>query len=105
MREGRDVLHSAGTAPGVAVVEFETFALEDECAEAILGGGMVSGLGFLFYEDGGGRWWTGDCGRERDTPWPWTWSVEPAQALLLLSLSKDHAQQRGWKCRGAKHDF
>ena len=31
-----DVLHAAGTAPGVAVVEFESFALEDECAEAIL---------------------------------------------------------------------
>lgn len=43
-REG-DVLHAAGTAPSVAVVEFESFALEDECAEAILvkGGVLVMG--------------------------------------------------------------
>lgn len=39
------VLHSAGAAPVVAVVEFETFALEDECAEAILHKLMVSVFG------------------------------------------------------------
>ena len=69
-REGKkegDVLHSAGTAPVIAVVEVETFALEDECAEAILDGRMVSVLGAsygmrLIVEGGVG-------GRGRDILW------------------------------------
>ena len=43
-REGGEILHSAGAAPVVAVVEVEAFALEDECAEAILVLVMVSVL-------------------------------------------------------------
>ena len=89
---GGDVLHAAGTAPGVTVVEFETFALEDECAEAVLDKLIVSfgafrecGLGREVVEGGvlevecwrvrervdyGGRWWRVEYGRERDVLWP-----------------------------------
>ena len=41
---GEDVLHAAGATPVIAVVEVETFALENESAEAILDGRMVSVL-------------------------------------------------------------
>lgn len=34
--EREDVLHALGAAPFVAVVEIETFALQDECADAVL---------------------------------------------------------------------
>ena len=34
----RDGLHASRTAGPVAVVEFEAFALEDECADAVLWG-------------------------------------------------------------------
>lgn len=34
--ERRDTLHALGTASPVTVVEVEAFALEDECADAIL---------------------------------------------------------------------
>ena len=39
--EGEDVLHPPGAAAPVAVVEVEPFALQDKCADAILG--KVSG--------------------------------------------------------------
>lgn len=45
---GGDVLHAFGTAGPVAVVEFEAFALQDECADAVLWGverGVSAGEG------------------------------------------------------------
>lgn len=35
-RERRDTLHALGAASPITVVEVEAFALEDECADAIL---------------------------------------------------------------------
>jgi len=35
---GGNELHALGAGPVVAVVEFQAFALQDECADAILGG-------------------------------------------------------------------
>jgi len=40
MAEGGCLLHSSRAAPPVTVVDVELFALEDKCADAILGGEM-----------------------------------------------------------------
>ena len=63
-----NVLHSARAAPVVAVVEVETFALEDECAETILGESMVSVLGGF-----GGVRRRVECRRHRDILWRLRW--------------------------------